>query len=85
MAVEGDGAHALPSWFVAPGEVDSFAWLALGMLFLALYGVGTSAAQTSFRQTSQEHTWIDGAECRPHACKAVSSFNSCGMRALHGG
>ncbi|MGD1925438.1 MAG: hypothetical protein ACFB03_14820 [Paracoccaceae bacterium] len=41
MAVEGDGAHALPSWFVAPGEVDSFAWLALGMMFLALYGVVT--------------------------------------------
>jgi hypothetical protein len=38
---ENGGGHAVPSWFVAPGEVDTFAWLALGILFAALYGVVT--------------------------------------------
>lgn len=31
--------HADPSWFVAPGEVDSLAWVALIFLALAIYGV----------------------------------------------
>ncbi|MEM7508480.1 MAG: hypothetical protein AAF415_17245 [Pseudomonadota bacterium] len=41
MAAENDEAHSLPSWFVAPGEVDTFSWLALCMIFLALYGLVT--------------------------------------------
>ncbi len=41
MAAEGENGHSIPHWFVAPGEVDTFAWVALGLLFLALYGVVT--------------------------------------------
>jgi hypothetical protein len=37
MAIE--GAHAEPSWFVQPGDVDILAWIALGMICLALYGL----------------------------------------------
>lgn len=41
MAIEDGQGHALPSWFLAPGEADTFAWLSLGILFLMLYGVVT--------------------------------------------
>lgn len=41
MAVEDGGGHMAPSWFVAPGEADSFAWVALIVLGLAIYGVLT--------------------------------------------
>ncbi|MEM7742337.1 MAG: hypothetical protein AAF409_01395 [Pseudomonadota bacterium] len=41
MAAEGEHGHSLPQWFVPPGEVDTFGWLALALLFLGLYGVVT--------------------------------------------
>jgi hypothetical protein len=41
MAAPTDEAHALPTWFVAPGEMDFFAWLALGFVCLGLYGIVT--------------------------------------------
>lgn len=39
MATETSHGHALPSWFVPPGEGDSFAWISLAFLLLAIYGV----------------------------------------------
>ena len=39
MASESGHGHAVPSWFVSPGESDSFAWLSLAFLLLAIYGV----------------------------------------------
>ncbi len=39
MATESGHGHAPPSWFVGPGEADSFAWLSLAFLLLAIYGV----------------------------------------------
>ena len=39
MSIESGQAHTSPSWFATPGETDVLAWIALGMLFLALYGV----------------------------------------------
>ncbi len=41
MATEAGHGHSVPHWFVEPGEVDTFAWLALGLLFLAIYGLVT--------------------------------------------
>ena len=41
MAAASEDGHAMPHWFVPPGEVDWFAWLALGFVLLALYGVVT--------------------------------------------
>ena len=41
MEINSEDTHALPHWFVAPSEVDSLAWVALGILFAALYGVVT--------------------------------------------
>ena len=41
MSAESGPAHALPSWFVAPGESDFFAWLSFGFICLALYGIVT--------------------------------------------
>ena len=38
MSVEKGDAH-VPAWFAAPGESDVLAWVALGALFLAIYGV----------------------------------------------
>lgn len=37
MAAENGAVHTDPSWFVAPGQADHFAWLALGFLFGAIY------------------------------------------------
>lgn len=31
--------HAAPFWFASPGSGDSLAWVALGLLILALYGL----------------------------------------------
>ncbi|MEX0371790.1 MAG: hypothetical protein AB3N09_14270 [Tateyamaria sp.] len=39
MATESGGGHVSPSWFVAPGDGDSLAWIALLFLALALYGL----------------------------------------------
>lgn len=39
MASETDVAHSAPSWFVAPGETDSLAWIAIAVLFLAIFGL----------------------------------------------
>lgn len=39
MADESVGGHASPSWFVAPGEGDSLAWVSLIFIGLALYGL----------------------------------------------
>ena len=33
--------HSSPSWFTAPGETDILAWVALGFIILALYGIVT--------------------------------------------
>lgn len=41
MAAEESHGHAVPNWFVAPGEGDMLAWLALALIFLALYAVVT--------------------------------------------
>lgn len=41
MVDPSDAAHSVPSWFVAPGQTDSLAWVALGLLCLALYGLLT--------------------------------------------
>lgn len=41
MAMEDSAGHASPSWFTAPGETDILAWVALGFIFLALYGIVT--------------------------------------------
>ena len=38
MALSEGQHHDAPSWFVAPGEVDTFAWLAFAFICLALYG-----------------------------------------------
>ena len=38
MSVEKGDVH-VPAWFAAPGESDILAWVALGTLFLAIYGV----------------------------------------------
>jgi len=38
MATGNEDVH-VPAWFAAPGGSDVLAWLALGTLFLALYGV----------------------------------------------
>ena len=37
MAVEHDGGHAAPNWFVAPGEGDYLAVITVGLLLLAVY------------------------------------------------
>lgn len=39
MALENGQGHAPPSWFVSPGEQDFFAWLALALAALAVYGI----------------------------------------------
>ncbi|WP_371224170.1 hypothetical protein [Roseovarius sp. 2305UL8-3] len=39
MAAENGHGHALPSWFVEPGEGDFFAWFSLAMIGLAIYGI----------------------------------------------
>lgn len=31
--------HAIPHWFVAPGDSDTLAWFAIGLICLAIYGV----------------------------------------------
>ncbi|WP_162497373.1 hypothetical protein [Roseovarius dicentrarchi] len=41
MTLEDAAAHSPPSWFVAPGEMDTLAWISLGFLALALYGIIT--------------------------------------------
>lgn len=39
MALENGQGHAPPSWFVSPGDQDFFAWLALALVALAIYGI----------------------------------------------
>lgn len=39
MALESGQGHAPPSWLVSPGDQDIFAWVALGLLALAIYGI----------------------------------------------
>ncbi|MEM8798416.1 MAG: hypothetical protein AAGE61_22830 [Pseudomonadota bacterium] len=39
MAAENGAHHASPTWFVSPGESDFFAWLALALIAVAIYGV----------------------------------------------
>lgn len=41
MAVASDHGHSSPSWFVAPGDTDVMAWVALAFVCLALYGLVT--------------------------------------------
>ncbi len=41
MAAEDSLGHASPSWFTTPGETDILAWVALGFICLALYGIVT--------------------------------------------
>lgn len=41
MAIEDGVGHAAPSWFTAPGQTDTLAWVALGLICLALYGIVT--------------------------------------------
>ena len=39
MSVENGQAHGAPSWFVAPGEIDTLAWFAIALVLIALYGL----------------------------------------------
>lgn len=39
MAVESTGEQAVPSWFVPPGESDSFAVIAIVFVIGAIYGL----------------------------------------------
>lgn len=39
-AAEGHG-HSVPSWFLEPGEGDLLAWVAIGIIIAALYGLVT--------------------------------------------
>lgn len=39
MAAESGAEHSPPGWFVAPGESDTMAWVALGFMVLAIYGI----------------------------------------------
>lgn len=41
MATEHSEAHASPSWFVAPGDADTLAWITLVLICLAIYGLVT--------------------------------------------
>ena len=41
MAIENGSGHSSPSWFTVPGETDILAWVALGFIILALYGIVT--------------------------------------------
>ncbi|MFA6965375.1 MULTISPECIES: hypothetical protein [Bosea] len=41
MAIEDGVGHAAPSWFATPGQTDILAWVALGLICLALYGIVT--------------------------------------------
>ncbi len=41
MAIEDSLGHSTPSWFTAPGNTDILAWVALGLICLALYGIVT--------------------------------------------
>ncbi len=41
MSAESEGGHAAPQWFIPPGEGDFYAWLALGFILAALYGIIT--------------------------------------------
>jgi len=41
MAMEDGIGHSSPSWFVAPGDTDILAWVALAVICLALYGIVT--------------------------------------------
>ena len=57
MAIEDGTGHAAPSWFVAPGESDSYAVVAIVILCLALYGVVTLyAAFDSWAEHKAEGT-----------------------------
>jgi hypothetical protein len=44
MSVENEGGHSAPHWFIPPGESDFYAWLALGFMLAALYGIVTAYA-----------------------------------------
>lgn len=41
MAIEHTQAHPMPSWFLAPGDTDTYAWVAIGFLCLGVYGLVT--------------------------------------------
>ena len=41
MATEGGVVHSTPSWFTAPGNTDTLAWVALAFICLALYAIVT--------------------------------------------
>lgn len=41
MSNEADIAHSAPSWFVAPGETDTLAWVAIVILGLAIFALVT--------------------------------------------
>lgn len=41
MSNEADIAHGAPAWFVGPGEQDILAWVAIVLLFLAIFGLVT--------------------------------------------
>ncbi|MEO0328523.1 MAG: hypothetical protein AAF217_07975 [Pseudomonadota bacterium] len=41
MSANVNGDHGSPSWFVAPGDFDFFAWLSLFFICFGIYGVVT--------------------------------------------
>ncbi|MEJ8475911.1 hypothetical protein [Roseibium algae] len=54
MAIEDSHGHADPYWFVAPGESDRGAWVALIILLLVVYGVITLYA--AFDRWAEHHS-----------------------------
>lgn len=55
MAAEISHGHAVPSWFVNPGEADLLAWLAMALIVLALYGLVTLYAAFDRWAEHQSH------------------------------
>lgn len=55
MATEGSAAHSAPGWFVAPGEADNLAWIALILLALAIFGLITLYAAFDRWAEHQSH------------------------------
>jgi len=39
MSATVEQGHAMPHWFVGAGESDTLAWVALGFMALAVYGI----------------------------------------------
>ncbi len=54
MSAENESSHSAPSWFVPPGEGDSYAWISLFIIILAIYGLITLYA--AFDRWAEHHS-----------------------------